>query len=294
MKVLRDLGFLLIVALIGALVASIPMLVIMAMNNMQLTTSAMLVGQWLTGPLVFFLPAVIWFLIFHRGENVWKGFKFTMPKWNAVAIAVAFTLVSLPFASASSEWLTVFELPESVQSYFDSQMVQQMKMIVMMMGDFGPLYFIDAVLLIGVMTAISEETMFRGAVRRVFSDRLGVHGTALLVGFIFSLIHFEFYGFIWRWVLGSAYVYLVYYSGSIWPSVVAHALNNSMAVVQLMFTDELKGALPQTDAEWMALATSQEMTVPTGFAIASFVATVAVVVYFWLNREKMGNNLASE
>ena len=54
----------------------------------------------------------------------------------------------------------------------------------------------------------------------------------MIVGLIFSLIHMEFYGLIPRWILGTCFVYLVYYTGSIWPSVLAHAINNLYALMQ--------------------------------------------------------------
>lgn len=289
MRVLRDLFVLLILAFLGLLIGALPMVAIMALNGGQLTSSSVIVGQWLTGPFVFFLPAILWFLIFHHGENVWKAFYFRMPSWRAVAISIVFTFVSLPIASASASWLSVFELPQSMQDYFDAQAVQQIKMIVLMMGDFGPLSAVNAVLLVGVATGIAEETMFRGAVRRIFADSFGIHGTALIVGFIFSLIHFEFYGFVWRWALGSVYVYLVYCTGSIWPSIVAHALNNSLSVLTMIFSDEFDSALPTTDAEWLALAQSQDMPMPISLSIASFVATVALAAYFWQNRAVFAN-----
>ena len=39
--------------------------------------------------------------------------------------------------------------------------------------------------------------------------------------------------FIPRWLLGTGFVYLVYWTGSIWPSVIAHAINNLWALIEM-------------------------------------------------------------
>jgi membrane protease YdiL (CAAX protease family) len=44
-------------------------------------------------------------------------------------------------------------------------------------------------------------------------------------------MHFQFFGFIPRMLLGALFGYLYYWTGSLWVSAFAHALNNSMAVI---------------------------------------------------------------
>ena len=92
----------------------------------------------------------------------------------------------------------------------------------------------ELVLQMSVATAIAEELAFRGALLTIFRryTKLNKHVIAILIGFIFSAIHMEIYGLIPRWLLGTLFVYLVYHSGSIWPSVLAHALNNLYALLE--------------------------------------------------------------
>ena len=52
-----------------------------------------------------------------------------------------------------------------------------------------------------------------------------------IAAFVFSAMHFQFFGFIPRLLLGAFFGYLYIWSGSIWTSVFAHALNNSMVVI---------------------------------------------------------------
>jgi uncharacterized membrane protein (Fun14 family) len=52
-----------------------------------------------------------------------------------------------------------------------------------------------------------------------------------LAALFFSLIHFEFSGFLPRVILGMFLGYLFYYSGSLWTSIFAHLVNNGAQVV---------------------------------------------------------------
>ena len=58
-----------------------------------------------------------------------------------------------------------------------------------------------------------------------------MHVAVWLSAFIFSFIHFQFYGFLPRMFLGLLLGYLFYYSGSLWTSILMHFVNNGAAVV---------------------------------------------------------------
>jgi membrane protease YdiL (CAAX protease family) len=91
------------------------------------------------------------------------------------------------------------------------------------------------VLIIGVLTGFCEEYLFRGVVQNVFVAWLRKPHVAIwLTAFVFSFVHFQFYGFLPRLVLGVLLGYLARANGSLWPSVAAHIFNNS-AVVILLF-----------------------------------------------------------
>lgn len=49
--------------------------------------------------------------------------------------------------------------------------------------------------------------------------------------FIFSAVHLQFFGFFPRLLMGAFFGYMVLWTGSIWASVFAHALNNSLVVI---------------------------------------------------------------
>ena len=88
------------------------------------------------------------------------------------------------------------------------------------------------VLLIGLLTAIVEEFMFRGCLQTIFFRWTGnIHAAIWITAILFSAFHMEFFGFLPRLLLGALFGYFVAWSGSIWPGVWGHFINNSTAVI---------------------------------------------------------------
>lgn len=86
--------------------------------------------------------------------------------------------------------------------------------------------------LIAFVTAIVEELMFRGVLQTImFKWTKNIHVAIWITAILFSAFHMEFYGFFVRTALGVIFGYLVAWSGSIWPAVWAHFLNNGIDVV---------------------------------------------------------------
>lgn len=97
-------------------------------------------------------------------------------------------------------------------------------------------------LMIAILPAIGEEFLFRGVLQKLFIDwTKNNHAGIILAAFIFSFIHFQFYGFIPRFLLGLYFGYLLIWSSSIWVPVAAHMINNGIAVVYYHFTTQPMG-----------------------------------------------------
>ncbi len=87
-------------------------------------------------------------------------------------------------------------------------------------------------IIVALIPALGEEMLFRGVLQRIFlkfSPR--GHLAVWLTAFIFSAVHFQFFGFIPRLFLGALFGYLMLYSGNIRLSIIAHFLNNAMGVI---------------------------------------------------------------
>jgi membrane protease YdiL (CAAX protease family) len=95
----------------------------------------------------------------------------------------------------------------------------------------GVISFIVNIIVIAGMAGIAEEFIFRGAILRIVGKKIkNQHVAIWLVAVIFSAIHFQFYGFIPRMLLGAFLGYLLFWSKSIWVPVFAHFLNNATIV----------------------------------------------------------------
>ncbi|GHT13105.1 hypothetical protein FACS189426_17520 [Bacteroidia bacterium] len=83
------------------------------------------------------------------------------------------------------------------------------------------------ILVVCVFTGIGEEFMFRGLLQTMFGRALkNPHVLVWTIAILFSAIHFQFYGFLPRMILGAYLGYLMYYTKSIWISAFAHFTHN--------------------------------------------------------------------
>ena len=87
-------------------------------------------------------------------------------------------------------------------------------------------------LIIAVLPAIGEELIFRGVFQKTLRDlfRSG-HLSVWITSVLFSAIHFQFYGFLPRLILGLVFGYIFLWSRNIWLPVIAHFINNAVPTV---------------------------------------------------------------
>jgi len=83
-------------------------------------------------------------------------------------------------------------------------------------------------LLIALTPALCEELFFRGLVLSGLR-RLGVWPAVIACAFLFGLAHSSIYRLLPTFFIGLLLSALVWRTGSIWTSIVAHALNNGIA-----------------------------------------------------------------
>ncbi|MHB9054957.1 MAG: CPBP family intramembrane glutamic endopeptidase [Paludibacteraceae bacterium] len=86
-------------------------------------------------------------------------------------------------------------------------------------------------LVIAIVPALGEELFCRGALQNIFSEKRNKYIAIWIVAIIFSLIHFQMYGFIPRMVLGALLGYLLVWSESLWLPILIHFINNATVVL---------------------------------------------------------------
>lgn len=90
--------------------------------------------------------------------------------------------------------------------------------------------YIINLFLMAVMPAVSEELFFRGATQNIFSEKFSKYTAIWITATLFSFIHFQMYGFFPRLILGALLGYLLVWSRTLWLPILAHFVNNAMAV----------------------------------------------------------------
>ena len=179
--------------------------------------------------------------------------------WVTIAMVVMTPALNLIVALNESMHLPEFMsgIEEWMRANEDSAMEATKKLL--SINTVGAL--IATVFLVGALTGVGEELTFRGILQNLVTEKSNNQHIAIWVtAVIFSAIHFQFFGFFPRMLLGAFFGYLLVWSRSIWLPIYAHFLNNSMAVVAAymlnknLTTDEYeKVGTVDNGTIWMAL-----------------------------------------
>ena len=149
-------------------------------------------------------------------------------------ISFFFAVAALPLIAMLAEWNKGMEFPSFLASVEEMMrtMEESAKALTerfLNTSSVG-MMFIN-LFVMAFLPAMCEEMLFRGWLQRVLVARVNYHVAIWVVAFIFSAIHFQFYGFVPRMLIGAALGYLYCYTGSLWAPIIAHFTNNAMAVV---------------------------------------------------------------
>ncbi len=86
-------------------------------------------------------------------------------------------------------------------------------------------------LLVAISAGLSEEIFFRGMMLSAFKERMSSRTAIFWVAILFGIFHFNMQNFFGPVVLGILFGHLVLVTDSIWSSVIAHSVNNGLAVM---------------------------------------------------------------
>ena len=141
-------------------------------------------------------------------------------------------IISLPLAS----WLGVLNqsipFPPGMQQWMDDMGKESNRQIEYMLGQKGIDQLFKNLFFIAVFAGVGEELFFRGVIQRLLIRWFKNHWAGILVtAAFFSAIHFQFDGFFPRMMLGILLGAIYWYSGSLWPAILAHVVYDAFIVV---------------------------------------------------------------
>ncbi len=183
---------------------------------------------------LFFFPPILWTLFFEREPIAALGLKTPAPI-IMFSLGVLLMLSALPLVHGLSEWNQSIQLPDSfsaverkLRSMEDQAEALTEKFL--SVSTLGGLMF--NLMMIAVVPAVGEELLFRGVIQKQLVQSLRNNHLGVILGaLIFSLLHFQFYGLIPRFLLGLFLGYFFLWSGSLWVPMLMHFVNNGLAVV---------------------------------------------------------------
>ena len=200
-----------------------------------------LISSGLQCVLAFCIPA---YLLSKFSSNNWKAWlKLSQPPKIKALVGVLIVYgLSMPAMEWLIEWNSNLHLPESMsglERLFRGWEDASEATTKTLLDAHGFLPVLTGVLIIGVLTGFSEELFFRGGLQGIFTrSSLGTGTSVWLAAFIFSAMHFQFFGFLPRLLMGVFFGYLLVWTKSIWVPVFAHMLNNSTVVITAALTGD--------------------------------------------------------
>ncbi|SOE21393.1 hypothetical protein SAMN06298216_1863 [Spirosomataceae bacterium TFI 002] len=197
---------------------------------------AITLGQGFASVVTFIVAAWFYWNVLEKKTFAEFNFK-KLPNWSIFLLAIIIQLVFLPF----NGWLQGVNenigLPASMAGF--ESVLKGMEESAKQLTDFltdvdGIGQFLLAFIVIAVIAGIGEELIFRALIQRKLYKSFKNHHVAIWVAaVIFSAIHFQFYGFFPRVMLGALFGYFYYFTGNIWVPIVAHIFNNGLALTML-------------------------------------------------------------
>lgn len=228
---LRKVFLLLVFIFVGTVAASFAAMGLKLINPDEVTY--LKASQVLSLIGLFIFPAVSSAYLF---SDNWKKFLYLdQPvRIDKLLYTGVLALTMQPFLSWIVYWNNQIKLPaflsgvETWMQNMETQMNDTVQLL-LVTNSFGT--FLVNVLIIAVLTAIGEEFFFRGTLQRMLTDATKKpYLAAIVIGILFSIIHFQFYGFFARAFMGIFFGIMVVNSKSLLLPIVAHAVNNAYGV----------------------------------------------------------------
>ena len=161
-------------------------------------------------------------------------FRLTPGISRSFSYAILIIVFAVPLVSAillQPEWLSAVGFPGSLVDTIKEQEELNADLLKALFVGPGIVGLLANLFVFALLPAFCEEAFFRGFLQRQFGRMMNPHLAVWLTAAIFSLIHFQFLGFFSRMVLGGMLGYFMFYSRSIWPSVIAHFAFNAVSVI---------------------------------------------------------------
>jgi membrane protease YdiL (CAAX protease family) len=161
--------------------------------------------------------------------------------WRLFLLAgsmILFVLPAIQITAYLNEQIVLPEFMSTLEEWMRQMEDSAIKTTNALLSQKGIFHFSINILVIAVLAGISEELLFRSALFSILKKKItNPHLLVWLAAIIFSFIHFQFYGFIPRLLLGALLGYLLIWTNNIWIPVFAHFLHNALTITYSFISD---------------------------------------------------------
>ncbi len=212
------------------------------------TTFALKWLQFMQSLAMFLLPALCVAFLHTDNAFSWLHLDKSM-SWRTALFAVVIMLCAIPAINLLSHINQQMVLPSFLHSLEDFMRTQEdaaNRLIEQFMQDDTVWGLLINLGLMALLPALCEEITFRGMLQSLLTPadqdssslpRLAPrqHLVIWLVAAIFSFVHFQFYGFVPRMLMGAMFGYMVAWTGSLWVPMLMHFVNNGATVLSYFY-----------------------------------------------------------
>lgn len=168
------------------------------------------------------LVAMIWGFVLRRTPQPKVALGLVRPKGRSVWLKIVIAMGIFIIATA-----LITTLVDVLWPSFDVDEEQELGL-----GQpDGLVHYVGIALLLVVVTPLTEELLFRGLLFGGFKSKWGFIPAAILSSMLFGAAHWQPNVVIATAVLGWLLAWLYHSTGSLWPSIILHALKNGLAFI---------------------------------------------------------------
>ncbi len=199
---------------------------------------------------IFIFPPLLY--AYFVSGNINKYFKFNkFPTSAAIVIITLSVFTVLPFLGYIGKLNQSIHLPDfmsGIEEWMRMKEHQAKEITEAFLKTKSTSGLMINLLIMALVPAIGEELLFRGTLQKIFINMTkSTHWGIIITAAVFSAFHFQFLGFLPRFLLGLMLGYSMIMTGSLWSSIWLHFVNNASTVLIYYFYYQKVLKIPADD-----------------------------------------------
>jgi membrane protease YdiL (CAAX protease family) len=220
----------------GYILALLLLLVTVDIHAISESIHTMRIAMFIQSVCIFFIPSIAFIYLCQENPNSYLGIgKKQRNDIQLLVLCVILIVVIQPLITSISYYNQQLVLPESMaslQNWMRESEESAKKSFSLLFADKSISGFFLNLFILAVVAGIVEEFFFRGCLQQIVQRIvINQHLTIWITAIIFSAIHFQFYGFVSRLLLGALLGYIFVWSRNIWIPVLVHIAHNAINVL---------------------------------------------------------------